>query len=54
MNDNYIHVGPHGLEWNVGLAVIVDDFRDVVDVLVAISALVELFIPTSRGFQISN
>ncbi|KAL2278986.1 hypothetical protein FJTKL_14124 [Diaporthe vaccinii] len=35
-----IDVGPHGLQGDGGLAVVVDDLGDVVDVLIAVAALV--------------
>lgn len=37
-----VDIGPHGLQWNLGLAIVVDHLGNLVDIPVAIFALMEL------------
>ena len=37
-----VDISPHGLQWNVGMAVVVDNLGDIVDILVSVAAVVEL------------
>lgn len=46
-----INIGPHGLQGNPSLAVIVDNLSHIEDIAVAISTLVELFIVNFQSFQ---
>jgi hypothetical protein len=37
-----VYVGPHGLQWDLRLRVVVDNLSDLKDIAITISALVEL------------
>lgn len=46
-----VNIGPHGLKWNTGTAIIVNDLGDLEDILVAISAVVELEYSQRQSIQ---
>lgn len=37
-----VDISPHSLQWNVGMAVIVDNLGNIIDILVSVAAVVEL------------
>ncbi len=37
-----VNVSPHGLQWNVSMAVVVNNLGNIIDVAVSVAAIVEL------------